>query len=219
MKLLLNLLGPTIMILIGLHFFGSVPITFLMFYGWLILIPILYKRKNKGFLRKTTMITRDKIWNSLFIGALSGTIFFVFIFGGLFWLHDYFLDIVYVQGILKDWGFTGKAIYGLIFVLLVLNPILEENYWRGFIHQELLIKKIKTGHVILITSFFYTLYHFLSVIPMFQWPLNVVAVLPVFVAGVFWGWIREKTGTLLTPIISHILADLGIMCVYWFIIR
>lgn len=69
------------------------------------------------------------------------------------------------------------------------------------------------------SAVFYTLYHLLSIIPIFEAGFSFVAVLPVFIAGLFWGFIREKSGSITATIISHVLSDLGIVCVYWFIVR
>ena len=49
-KLTTLLVGPTIMIYLGLIVFKNVPITFLLFYGWLLAVPLidpLKKRKPK----------------------------------------------------------------------------------------------------------------------------------------------------------------------------
>ncbi|GAI71816.1 unnamed protein product, partial [marine sediment metagenome] len=93
------------------------------------------------------------------------------------------------------------------------DTLLEELYWRGFMHQKL-AKKRRPGPVILLTALFYSLYHFLSVIPLFAWPFNVMMVIPVFLAGLIWGYMRYRSGSLLGSIICHALADTGIMAVY-----
>jgi membrane protease YdiL (CAAX protease family) len=58
------------------------------------------------------------------------------------------------------------------------------------------------------------LYHFLSVIPLFAWPYNVFMVVPVFAAGLIWGYMRARSDAVAGGIVSHILADGGIMAVY-----
>jgi uncharacterized protein len=136
----------------------------------------------------------------------------------LYWLHHDFMDITHLQSLLAEWGLSGNGIFVLLLVFVTVNPILEEVYWRGFMFSKLKMKG-NAIKAIFITSFFYTLYHFLSVIPMFQWGFNIVAVIPVLLAGLFWGYIREKTGSIIGTMISHTLADLGIVCVYWFIIK
>lgn len=43
LKMILLLIGPTIMMFIGLQLFESVAVTFLLFYGWLLGVPLLGK--------------------------------------------------------------------------------------------------------------------------------------------------------------------------------
>ncbi|MFI8714073.1 CPBP family intramembrane glutamic endopeptidase [Brevibacillus brevis] len=78
-------------------------------------------------------------------------------------------------------------------------------YWYNGISQAIL----SFG-----SSLFYSLYHFLSIIPLFSWPYNIAMILPVFLAGMIWGYMRDKSNSLMGSIVSHILADSGIMAVY-----
>ncbi|WP_456276097.1 CPBP family intramembrane glutamic endopeptidase [Bacillus sp. AK128] len=211
MKQILLLLGPTLMIWIGLHVLKSVPITFLLFYGWLLLIPLLFQGRKTlrwGFRLKK----RDVL-----VGLISGMVFLLAILGSVTILLDYLIDVPALQQILLDWGFTGNHVIGLIFVLLFINPVLEEWYWREFMYKRLL-SKVGMISTVLITAGCYSLYHLLSVIPMFSAPLNVVSVLPVFIAGVIWAYFRYRFGHIGVSIMSHILADLGIILVYVFYI-
>ncbi|MYL55562.1 CPBP family intramembrane metalloprotease [Pontibacillus yanchengensis] len=212
MKNSIYFLAPAFMIFVGLQIFSNVVLTFILFYGWLLAIPLVQRRAEGSFLGWK--------WSPFYLGIGIGTglLFFVFIFGGMYWLHPYFIDMEKLNLLLEEWGFSGRGVMGLILVLLVINPILEEMYWRGFMHERL-NRICHEWQTILFTSFFYTLYHFLSVLPMFEYPLNIMAVLPVFIAGVLWGYIREWTGSIVGTVVSHILGDFGIMCVYWFIVR
>ena len=71
MKLSILLIGPAIMIYIGLIMFKSVPITFILFYGWLLFVPILL---NIG--SKSIRWDRNKLLNlkSFTVGLISGVI-------------------------------------------------------------------------------------------------------------------------------------------------
>jgi membrane protease YdiL (CAAX protease family) len=204
------LIGPALMIFIGLQLFGSVVFTFLLFYSWLLLVPII----DRAFPRESFLLTKQ----GLLVGVGSGLLFFLFIFGGLNWLHIYFLDIDQLRVLLIEWGFSGAGEIWLMLVLLIANPILEEVYWRGYMHEKLR-KNGSSMYTICITATFYTLYHLLSVVPIFQGVYSIAAVLPVLAAGLFWGYIREKTGSIAATIVGHGLSDLGIVCVYWFIVR
>lgn len=210
MKKIFLLVGPTIMIFIGLQMFESVIVAFLLFYGWLLAVPLL----GHGIPRERLKATSKAVM----LGVGSGLLFFLFIYGGLYWLHIYLLDIDQLRVLLLEWGFSGRGEIWLVLILLVANPILEEVYWRGYIYEKL--RRDGTAkYAILVTSAFYTLYHLLSVIPIFEGLYGLIAVVPVFIAGIFWGYIREKTGSITAAIIGHVLSDMGIIFVYWFLVR
>lgn len=206
----IRLVGPTLMIFIGLQLLESVVITFLLFYSWLLFVPLI----DKAFPKEQLKLDKK----SAILGAASGLAFFLFIFGGLNWLHIYLLDIDSLRVLLLEWGFSGAGEIGLVLVLMIANPILEEVYWRGYMFNKLRMNGTAFS-TILLTAFFYTLYHLLSIIPIFATGYSFAAVIPVLIAGLFWGYVREKTGSITAAIIGHGLADFGIMCVYWFIIR
>ncbi|WP_050182848.1 CPBP family intramembrane glutamic endopeptidase [Domibacillus robiginosus] len=210
MKNFVRLIGPSLMILIGLQLLESVVITFVLFYSWLLAMPLI----DKAFPRERVQVTKQAV----ILGLGSGLLFFLFIFGGLKWLHTYLLNIGELRTLLMEWGFSGPGEIGLVLVLLLANPILEELYWRGYVYEKLRANG-KAIYTILITASFYTLYHLLSVIPIFQGGSSVAAILPVLIAGLFWGYTREKTGSIVAAMIGHILGDLGIVTSYWFIIR
>lgn len=210
MKRLLLLLGPTLMIFIGLQVLESVMIAFMLFYSWLLAVPLL----TGG----VPLVRFKMTGKSVLLGVGSGLLFFLFIFGGVNWLHVYLLDIDQLRVLLWDWGFSASSEIWLVLVLLVANPILEEFYWRGFIFEKLR-REGTAKYAILITAAFYTLYHLLSVIPIFSGMYGLMAAVPVLIAGIFWGYIRESTGSITAAIIGHVLSDLGIIFVYWFLIR
>lgn len=210
MKLSLLLIGPTIMMFIGLNLFENVAITFLLFYSWLLGAPLL---------GKALPVERMKLSKQgLLLGTISGMVFFIFIFGGMIWLHEYLLDVEALRALLVAWGFIGPGELLLVLVLLLLNPVLEEVYWRGYIFEKIRSKGSALS-AILVTAAFYTLYHILTVMQIFEIAYTLVAVIPVAIAGLFWGYVRERTGSITATIIGHGLGDLGIVCVYWFFVR
>lgn len=210
LKMILLLIGPTIMMFIGLQLFENVAVTFLLFYGWLLGVPLL----GKAFPKERMDISKQ----GFLLGIASGAVFFIFIFGGMLLLHEYLLDVDALRALLVDWGFIGPNEVWLVLVLLLLNPVLEEVYWRGYIFEKM--RKCGTAiKAITVTAFFYTLYHVLTVMQLFEAAYTLVAVIPVLIAGLFWGYVRERTGSIAATIIGHGLGDLGIVCVYWFMVR
>lgn len=208
------------MIFLGLQVMSSVPLTFLLFYGWLFAIPfvelIVLKRNTwAAALRQIGFVAHRP---NMVQGILIGLLFFMTIVLGGYFFHSFLFDKEDLQHVLTQWSFSGNLVVWLILVLLVINPFLEEIYWRGYLTSKLEGKWTKPT-ILMLTSFFYTLYHFLSVIPLFHWPYNIAMVIPVFLAGLVWGFMRYKSKSLLGSIASHILADAGIMAVYLLFLR
>ncbi|MBU9711538.1 hypothetical protein [Evansella tamaricis] len=103
MRQFLFLITPTVLIYIGLHVFSNVPLTFLLFYSWLLIIPLL-----NGGVPSFSRITLEKLgWKfsnkSMTYGIISGVFFFVVIFGGLSLLHDFFFNMEHLRSLLDVW--------------------------------------------------------------------------------------------------------------------
>ncbi|MFC0523690.1 CPBP family intramembrane glutamic endopeptidase [Pontibacillus salicampi] len=209
--IILYLLIPTLMIVLGLTVFQHVLLTFLLFYGWFTLL--IFRRWQRGW-RPAFHLTGSGWW----VGIGSGVFFGSTVFVSMWLLQEQLFDKEQLDMLLANWGFSGASVYGLIAVLLLINPVLEELYWRGTIHEQLR-SRLSCFQTIVLTSCFYSLYHFFSIIPLVLWPFTVLCMIAVFVAGCFWGYIRERTGSVTVSIVSHALADAGIMGVYWFFLR
>ena len=209
-KLTILLIGPTIMIYLGLIMFKSVPITFILFYGWLLFTPILLCIGNKS-----SRLDHKKHLNlqSFSVGLISGLICLGAIYGAVAVLHNLIFDLNELKQVLVEWNFTGSILFWLIIFLIFINPVLEELYWREVMYKRL-IERVGTAQTIMISSFFYSLYHLVPLFSIFAFPFNFIAVIPVFIAGLMWGYFRYKLKSISASIISHILADLGIMLVY-----
>jgi uncharacterized protein len=209
-KLTLLLVGPTIMICLGLIMFKSVPITFILFYSWLLIVPLLLYIGNKSL-----RLDLKKHFNlqSFTVGLISGLICLGAIYGAVALLHNLVFDLGELKQVLVEWNFTGSILFWLIIFLIFINPVLEELYWREVMYMRL-IERVGAVPTIMITSFFYSLYHLVPLFSIFVFPFNFIAVIPVFMAGLMWGYFRYKLKSISASIISHILADVGIMLVY-----
>lgn len=214
MRLFALLIGPTAMIYLGLQELNSIPVTFALFYGWLLLIPLadgLVRRKGtyaEALKQLGFRIHKENLKYGLILGV-------VFLFGiplAVASVQPLLFDVKELKPLLQAWRFSENAV-GYIVILVVVNPILEEVYWRSYMYRKL-ESRLQAGLAIGITSFFYSLYHLLSLIPMFAWPYDVLAVLPVLIAGIIWGYMYRKQRSLVGGVISHALADGGIIAIY-----
>lgn len=217
-KLAILFLGPTVMIAAGLQGLHSVPLTFALFYGWLLLVPLgsfILRRRTGALADSQVQTERKRQKTDILLGIGSGAAFFGAIVAAAAWFHPLFLDIPRLKGLLQEWHFSGEHTIWLVLVLLVLNPLLEETYWRGYVLRKLTDGKARPAMAVFLTSLFYSLYHVLSIVPIFERPWNIALVLPVFAAGLFWGWMRLRHASLTGSVLSHSFADAGIMCIYF----
>lgn len=219
-KLAMVFLGPTAIIAAGLLGMRSVPLTFVLFYGWLLLVPLgsFVLRRRTGASAAPRIQTdrkRRRQKTDILIGIGSGAAFFGAIVAAAIPFPPLFLNIPRLKGLLQEWNVSGEHTIWLVLVLLVLNPLLEEIYWRGYVLRKLTDRKVRPAMAVLLTSLFYSLYHVLSIVPIFERPWNIGLVLPVFAAGLFWGWMRLRHASLTGSILSHSFADAGILCVYF----
>lgn len=140
------------------------------------------------------------------IGVLSAaTLFFIF------WFGKYILD---AYGIIPNHNQNISSVYAnrevfpawLVAVLLFF-PIGfgEEMFWRGYI-QRFLTEKYNKWLGLLITVFFYTTVHILT--------LNPVLVLASFIVGMYWGLIFLWRGNIVAVLISHMIWDPFIFVIY-----
>ena len=214
MKNVIYLFGPTIMIFLGINTFESIPITFVLFYSWLFLIPLLSYYRNPTL--KSSFyesIKKERTLTSIMTGLISGLLCAIIIFSSMSLAIGSLFEIQEVSKILVAWKFSGSVVWIYIFILIFINPFLEEWYWREFMYTRFLDKLGTLGSVI-VTSFFYAIYHLLVLIPLVDMPLSLIATIPVLVAGLLWGSFRMVFASITASTISHMLADIGIILFY-----
>ncbi|WP_241254657.1 type II CAAX endopeptidase family protein [Brevibacillus sp. SYP-B805] len=209
------MLGPALMILAGLQVMNSVPFTFLLFYGWLLAVPfgdlfgIQRKRWSEAMRYLGFLPHRTNVW----LGMGLGLLFFLAIMLGGYFLQEELFDKASLQALLAKWHFSGDHVIWYMLILMLVNPFLEEMYWRGYVWRKL-EGRFRPSTIMLLTSLGYSVYHVLSVISLFAWPFNLIVMIPVFLAGMIWAMMRQLHRSLWGSIISHLLADAGIMGVY-----
>lgn len=207
-KFLFLLFMPIIFVFFGLWLIQNVLVTFVCFYGWMFMI--LYANNKINF---KVALTKK----SLYVGTLSGVLCAAVIIGSSLLFSGKIFHEEDMQAVLQIWGFSGWKVTVLAVVLIFINPVLEEMYWRMYI-QNKVKKHVSVLASIIVTSSFYTLYHVFIILPVFVFPFNMISVIGVFSAGMMWAYIRERYG-IKGAIISHALADAAIMIVYGLYVR
>jgi CAAX protease family protein len=213
--LLLWVIAP-LSIYFGLVIFNNVVLTFILFYGIIcLLIPIadlmiIQKKNIKEYLH---YLGFRNFKRTLIPSAIIGIIFCTSIFVFFIFLEKYLMNIGQMQQILDNWNINNNYIIPLLFTMIIANSVFEEVYWRGYIYKKLesLVSPIK---VLILTSLFYASYHLITTINLFSIWYGFIFTVIIFGVGFFWGYMRGKFNSIYFSIISHLLADLGIMLIY-----
>ncbi|MDZ7619513.1 MAG: CPBP family intramembrane glutamic endopeptidase [Patescibacteria group bacterium] len=98
--------------------------------------------------------------------------------------------------------------------LSVVHSWLEEYYFRWFLFGQMR-QLMPTGLAMGLSSGAFASHHIFVLAVYFGWtsPLTWFFVAGVAVGGAIWAWLYERTGSLLGPWLSHLLADVGILLV------
>jgi len=211
--LVLCLLAP-VSILIGLVVYRNVWITFFLFHGIVCTgIPLAGAFRNRlrpaylrglGF-RNFRQASRQ--------GILLGLVCFLIILIFFYLFRNHALDADAIRTLLAGWRVTENQMGLFLFMMIVANALLEEIFWRGYIFSKL-ERRTSLFVSVLISSFFYASYHFLTTVLLFRLSFAILFTTVILIAGIFWGIQRFRSGSLYGPMISHLMADLGIMTVY-----
>jgi membrane protease YdiL (CAAX protease family) len=215
--------AASLSVIITLAFFHSIILTFLTYHIFIcLLIPLidvfLFKKQNLGYWFGYIGITPGKKKTGMLTGIVSGIIMFTGIFGGFHLFNHIFLSNNTVINSIREWGINEQNLTVLFLFMIIFNSGAEELFWRGYVHKRMETVKNRFA-AISIASFFYasyhafTLYHFIN--DLFTGLLFFIS---IFLAGCFWGWLREYYQNVLPAVTSHIFATIGYMTVFYLFI-
>jgi len=125
-------------------------------------------------------------------------------------LSIYFLDLNIMAGPLKGGLELIKSMRPKTFVLfgfvtIILAPIVEEIVYRGLLYVPLHRKIGRYGAIILSALVWSYVHHFPS----------LLAIIGTFIFGLILGWLYDRSGSLVPPIIFHAFKNSWIL-VYYF---
>ena len=217
---LLCCLVPPACIYLCLIVLGSAALTFLVFYlGICTLIPVadglIHHRSHRRFMGRIFRMHLGLVYShrALGEGILSGAVFAGAVIAFFTLMRESLIDEERLRAVLANWNIDRSAALPLFFVMILANPVFEEFYWRGFIiHRFRGTLRPPLG--IILSSMGYASYHLITAGFLFGPISGLLLSLPVFFAGLFWGRMRLRNESLLGGILSHLLADAGIMAVY-----
>jgi membrane protease YdiL (CAAX protease family) len=115
-------------------------------------------------------------------------------------------------------GMGASTPFGFIVLgvfISVIHSFLEEYYWRWFVFARL--HRLSGFTTALVVSSLGFMAHHVLVVGVYlnwqHWPLLLFLSLSVAVGGAVWAWLYQKTGSLVSPWLSHLLVDCSLMVV------
>lgn len=205
---------------LGLFVFRSVAVTFALFHGCVcLMLPMLhmvFRREKPGtFFRSLGLVSTP---GGVLPALLWGMASFAAVFAFFSVLRGHIWDAPEVSHTLSMWGI--QRIHPILFVsmMVVGNGFLEEFFWRGYALRRLM-EQVSPRSALVLSSLFCASYHVMTTGALFSLSYAVVSVASIFFAGLVWGGIRMKTGSLLLPVVTHVFIDLAIMAVYLLYLR
>ncbi len=184
--------------------------------------PLLYVGVvERGQLRSMSLASKG-----LLIGVAFGLLVDLSIFGlyfGALRNSELIADTpAKIMGKLQEFHLATPVGYLVIgFFICVLHSLLEEYYWRWFVFGWLR-RYVPLAWAIALSSVAFMAHHVVILYVYFPgrfWLLAVPFSLGVAVGGAVWAWLYHRTGSLLTPWVSHVLVDAGILLVGYDMLR
>lgn len=124
-----------------------------------------------------------------------------------------FIDMQGVKASLEtSAGVTAQNFISVGLFIIIINSFIEEYFFRGFLFLQL----VKLGHrryAYGYSAFFFALYHVLIIGGWFNPILMILALLALFIIGLVFNYIDEKSGTIANSWLAHACADSAIIII------
>lgn len=190
---------PYLAVAIGLFWVQNAFLTLLGFH-FAILLPILLARSSLPI--KILFRSNDIRWVVLSILLCGSSGIFLYFFWSYFGIaSDLRADI-------ESYGLTRFAWPLFITYFVLINPLIEEYFWRGYLGSP--------ARGLYPSDFLYAGFH--TLILMNKMPIGAIiyGLGVLILAGWFWRQLARIDGGLLAPVLGHMAADFTIlMTVYW----
>lgn len=171
-----------------------------------ILLPMTFTFINKDISLKGLMTIEKK---NMVLPALLGVGVYVFILGAYYIIGPYF-DFSNVTVALGDnYGVKKENFVVVALYISLANSLLEEFFFRGF--AFLTLKKFTTRRfAYMFSAGVFSLYHVAIMSNWFNPLLFILLIASLFMAGLLFNWLDEKTNTIYTSWFVHMCANFAI---------
>jgi len=226
LALLLLVPVPSIGVAMGMVIAPGRPlgtIVFALSKAWILVLPVLWlwvvERERPSFQNFPRPTARG--WPAA-LG--SGLLIAGVILAGNALVGRAWIDLPKIREVARRTGLDAPVLYLLgAGYWCFINALLEEYVWRWFVLRQCktLLGKARGwrgGLAVGLAALGFTLHHILALAVQFDWRVTVAGSVGVFVGGVVWGWLYRRYDSIWPGYFSHVLADLAIFVLGWFLI-
>ena len=121
----------------------------------------------------------------------------------LYFFKSYFGIANDLPARLEALGLTGSTWPGFMAYFVLVNPFVEEYFWRGFLGNP--------THSVYVSDFLYAGFHALILVGKVQTISILGSLITLILAGWFWRQIAREDQGLLAPVLGHMAADFTIL--------
>lgn len=201
LKAILIALIPYIVIAFGLYVLSNALVAVGLYFITMLVTAISQKNKNYFKLIFAGWNWKEGIVLSVISSFAGLSLFFIWPY-----LNKAGVDATDMLVNFKLQGLT-LIIFGIY--LIFFNPFFEEIFWRQILHTntkaDFVIDALFAGYHILVLPFF------LNAIGC------VLAYIVLFITSVVWRYVKTKNNGLSVPVLSHFIADFGIIIFVYFL--
>ena len=189
---------------VGLYIFHTAWATFVLYHG-LCIAGAAYHRRVYGPPKNRTVPLLD--WVQLTVTGLIGCLASIFIirrFGVVVGLIDPSL-VRHTMNMLYH-GSGMVSYLPLCAYFAIVNPIVEEHFWRGAIYQRLQDSGVASRGALVASCLLFGSWHWLIIRLLFPPAMALVVVAGIMVAGVFFAQTYDRLHSLSAVALVHSLA-------------
>jgi len=172
-------------------------------------IAVMYLTKGKlkeSFLLPLRLKNKKETIKFAILGSLGAIIIIL----GAFFVFNGFglIDFELMKLSLAKINVTSLTYPFVALAIVLINPFLEEYFWRGFVFRE--FNKYSTGYW---TGILFAIHHTIMILSWFNWWQLII--IPVFlgIVGIGFNWAYKKTESIYAMWIVHTVADLVIVSI------
>jgi membrane protease YdiL (CAAX protease family) len=191
-------LSPYLAVGIGMFWFHQAWLALLGFH-FAIILSLLFARPHIPL--KVLFKSNDIRWVllSIVLCGSSGISLYV--------LLSYFEVVSDLPAQIEAFGLTSSTWPLFIAYFAIVNPLIEEYFWRGYLGS--------TTKGLYISDFLYSGFHGLVLLNQMQAGLVLYSLIVLVLVGWFWRQIARADGGLLAPVLGHMAADFTILMVVY----